>query len=67
MTSQTAKGILDYLETGNSADHAENSREIYVAASRAERLLAIAIPKSQAKRLTDHISNTGAHVTVVNL
>jgi superfamily I DNA/RNA helicase len=67
MTSKKAKGILDYLETGSPADCAEDSREIYVAASRAERLLVIAIPKSQAKRLSDHIGNTGAQVTVVPL
>jgi DNA helicase II / ATP-dependent DNA helicase PcrA len=67
MTSHTAKGILDYLETGNPVEHAEASREIYVAASRAERLLAIAIPKSQAERLANHIGSMGAQVTLTNL
>lgn len=67
MTSSTAKGILDYLETGNPVDYAESSREIYVAASRAERLLAIAVPKSQSQRLANFIGNTGAHVTLFDL
>jgi DNA helicase-2/ATP-dependent DNA helicase PcrA len=67
MTCHRAKGILDYLETGSPVNFAEGSREIYVAASRAERLLAIPIPKSQGKRLVDHIGHTGAKVTVMPL
>jgi len=67
MTSATAKGILDYLETGNPKEHAENSREIYVAASRAQRLLVIAAPKSQASRLKVHIGSGGAQVTLISL
>lgn len=67
MTAQTAKGILDYLETGNPVEHAESSREIYVAASRAERLLTIAVPKAQAKRLKNLIENTGAQTTLIDL
>jgi DNA helicase-2/ATP-dependent DNA helicase PcrA len=67
MTSATAKGILDYLETGNPLKHDEDSREIYVAASRAERLLAIAAPQSQAERLSDQLGNTGAYVTLAGL
>ena len=51
MTPQTAKGILEYLESGDPVKHAESAREIYVAASRAERLLAIAVPKSLAYRV----------------
>jgi ATP-dependent DNA helicase UvrD/PcrA len=64
MTVATAKGIIDYLETGSPADQAESAREIYVAASRAERLLVIAAPKSQADRLAAHLATTGAQVTV---
>ena len=67
MTVATAKGILDYLETGNPADQAENAREIYVAASRAQRLLVIAAPKSQAGRLASHLATTGAQVATVSL
>lgn len=62
-----AKGIIDYLETGSPADKAEDSREIYVAASRAERLLAIAVPKSQTKRLVAQLESTGTPVQMVQL
>jgi DNA helicase-2/ATP-dependent DNA helicase PcrA len=67
MSVRTAKGILDYLETGKPTDCAEDSRKIYVAASRAQRLLVIAVPKSQASRLKAHIGSTGAQVTLISL
>ncbi|AUT58015.1 ATP-dependent helicase [Paraburkholderia caribensis] len=51
MTTKTAGGILDLLEGKASPDSDEEARKIYVAASRAERLLAIAVPKSRASRL----------------
>jgi len=35
---------LDYLETGVPIEKAETARELYVAASRAQRFLAIATP-----------------------
>ncbi len=63
VTTSTLKGILDFLETGEPADKAEDARKLYVAASRAKRLLAIATPKSQAERLKAHISSEGAVVT----
>lgn len=50
LTNQKAGDILDCLE-GASLTADEDARKIYVAASRAERLLAIAIPKSKAERL----------------
>lgn len=67
MTVATAKGIIDYLETGSPVDQAESAREIYVAASRAERLLVIAAPKSQADRLAVQLATTGAEVTMITL
>lgn len=67
MTPPTTKGILEYLEKGEPKEHAEGARKIYVAASRAQRLLAIAVPKSQASRLVAHIGNTGARVTLIAL
>lgn len=67
MTVSTASGILDYLENGTSAVHAEEARKIYVAASRAERLLAIATPGSQAARLERHLGATGTTTTLINL
>jgi DNA helicase II / ATP-dependent DNA helicase PcrA len=52
LTARTAGGILDVLN-GASVDPetVEDARKIYVAASRAERLLAIATPKSRATTL----------------
>lgn len=52
LTARSAGGILDVLN-GASAhpDTVEDVRKIYVAASRAERLLAIAAPKSRAAAL----------------
>lgn len=53
LTKNKAKSILDVLE-GKSAGDPEiedEARKIYVGASRAERLLAIALPKIQAPRL----------------
>lgn len=67
MSTTTAKGIMDYLENGQRPENAEDAREIYVAASRAERLLVIAVPISQARRMTDHLKSTGASVILVPL
>jgi hypothetical protein len=67
MTAATAGAILDYLETGYSPEAAESAREIYVAASRAQRLLAFAAPRSQAARLAGHIGRSGAQVTLTTV
>lgn len=66
MTSNTAKGIMDNLES-KSEDAAEATREIYVAASRAERMLIIACLNSQMSRLEAHLNSTGAAVVRHNL
>lgn len=63
-TASTLKSILDYLETGEPADKAEDARKLYVAASRAERLLVIAAPKSQADRLATYLRGHGATVEI---
>lgn len=63
-TTSTLRGILDFLQTGEPADRAEDARKLYVAASRAERLLVFAAPKSQADRLKQHLSGQGARVTM---
>ncbi|QWG18170.1 ATP-dependent helicase [Bradyrhizobium sediminis] len=67
MSSRTAKGILDFLTAGSSAAASEDARKIYVGASRAQRLLAIAVPKSQAPRLMRLLQTTGATVSLVVL
>jgi len=67
MTAATAKGILDYLQTGVPTECSEDARKIYVAVSRAQRLLAIATPKSQAARLEGLLAATGAPVSLLYL
>jgi len=66
-TSSTLKSILDFLETGQPTDKAEDARKLYVAASRAQRLLVVAAPKSQAARLREHLSVQGAVVTIEDI
>lgn len=66
-TSSTLKSILDFLETGQPADKAEDARKLYVAASRAQRLLVVAAPKSQATRLRTHLSAQGAVVAIQDI
>ena len=66
-TPTTLKGILDFLETGGPAKRAEDARKLYVAVSRAERLLVIAAPKSQAERLRTHLRGNGAAVTLTEI
>jgi DNA helicase II / ATP-dependent DNA helicase PcrA len=67
LSPSTCKGIVDYLTTGAPSENAENARKLYVAASRARRLLVIAIPKSQGPRLIAHIEKTGADVSKIAL
>jgi len=66
-TARTLKSILDYLETGASPEKAEDARELYVAASRAQKLLVFASPKSQASRFTSHLGKQGAEVTLTEI
>ncbi len=52
LTARTAGGVLDVLSgTSTDPETVEEARKIYVAASRAERLLAVAAPKSRAATL----------------
>ena len=67
LTTTTTKGIIDYLTTGQPVEVAEGARKLYVGASRAERLLVIAVPKSQTNRLVKHIEKTNAQVTQILL
>lgn len=68
LTAKTAGGILDVL-TGATIDAklVEDTRKIYVAASRAERLLAIAAPKSRASALKAILDAGGQPVRVLSL
>lgn len=65
-TSGNAKGILDYLQSIDFSK-AEEARKFYVGASRAQRLLVIACPRSQATRMKEHLSSLGATVEVSDL
>ncbi len=67
LSSATAKGIMDSLVGQTGAADNEEVRKIYVGVSRAQRLLVIATPKSQAKRLVSLLQSTGAEVSVENL
>jgi hypothetical protein len=72
MTTATAGIILDFLE-GKPSDVndrqriQEDARKIYVGASRAQRLLAIAIPKSAASRLQALLTQGGAAVQLTHI
>ena len=63
-TSKTLGSILDFLETGAPDDKAEEARELYVAASRAQKLLAFAVPASLSDRFAAHLRGQGANVMV---
>jgi len=66
MSPSTAKGIVDFL-TGDAAVDNEEARKIYVGASRAQRLLAIALPRTQAPRLRDLMVGMGGSVDFIAL
>ena len=60
MTSSKTNKILAHLETGEgTAGDAEDARKIYVAASRAKRLLVIAVPKNSAPKLEALLASYG--------
>ena len=63
-TRSTLKAILDFLECGIPAERAEEARKLYVAASRAQQLLVVAAPQSQADRLACHLRGQGASVKI---
>jgi len=67
LTTAKAKGILTHLEKEPDNSMAEDARELYVAASRAQKLLVFACPRSQSKRLAAHISSSGASVQVTEI
>ncbi|MDR3436647.1 UvrD-helicase domain-containing protein [Telmatospirillum sp.] len=66
MSPSTAKGIVDFL-AGDAGGDNEEARKIYVGASRAQRLLAVALPRTQAPRLRDLIMGIGGAVELVAL
>ncbi|MEG6509519.1 ATP-dependent helicase [Methyloligella sp. 2.7D] len=66
LSPQTSGQIIGVLTGANTAqEDVENARKIYVAASRAERLLAIATPKSRVTDLKT-ILNAGGGAVVVS-
>lgn len=67
LTTANAKAVLTHLEKEPDKSKAEDAREIYVAASRAQTLLVFACPKSQANRLKKHIVSGGADVELIEI
>ncbi|MFY2072577.1 3'-5' exonuclease [Achromobacter xylosoxidans] len=67
LSPATAKGVLDSLVGQNGAADSEEARKIYVGVSRAQRLLVIAVPKSQSSRLVRLVQATGAGVSSASL
>ncbi len=67
LTTAKAKDILAHLENEPDNKMAEDARELYVAASRAQKLLVFACPKSQSHRLAAHISSSGATVIITEI
>lgn len=67
MSPKTTKEILDCLCTTDTTGAEDEVRKIYVGTSRAQRLLAIAAPKSQAARLSRLLEKTGANVRLTAL
>lgn len=67
MTTATAKGILDTLSAVGSGDDNEDARKIYVGASRAQRLLVLALPRTQADRMRSLMTGVGAAVVVTQI
>ncbi len=66
MSPRTAKSIIDFLAGAAHGDN-EEARKIYVGASRAQRLLAIALPKTQAPRLQGLMAGMGGSVELISL
>lgn len=68
LTTRTAGDILDVLHgRTSSAQQVEEARKIYVAASRAERLLAIAAPRSRVTALKAVLDAGGHPCPIVTL
>lgn len=67
MSPRTAKGIFDFLSASSSTTDNEEARKIYVGASRAQRLLAIAVPRSQASRLVTLLQSMKGGVSLIEL
>jgi DNA helicase-2/ATP-dependent DNA helicase PcrA len=67
MSPSTAKRILDFLTADGGDGDYEEARKIYVGASRAQRLLVIALPRTQASRLRELMAGMGGDVTLVAL
>ena len=67
MTVPKAGAILDFLEGNAGNDAGEDARRIYVGASRAERVLALAVPKSRADRLLALLTCYGSSVELYEI
>ena len=59
LSTRKAKSTIEHLETGANPAMAEELRKLYVGASRAQRLLAIAVPHTQVKKLANLLNASG--------
>ena len=64
LTSSKVSGILNHLEGQNEMGAEEEARKVYVGASRAERLLTLAIPKAHAARLQALLAGAGCAIVL---
>lgn len=60
--TSTAGPIFDFLENGEPQEKAEAARELYVAVSRAKKLLVVAARQAQAIRLRDALQALNVEV-----
>jgi len=67
LTTSSLKSILTHLDEEPDEEWAEEARALYVAASRAQRLLVFSCPKSQSKRLKTRLGVSGAVVEVTEI
>lgn len=67
LTPASANRILTHLEREPDQANAETTRELYVAASRAERLLVLACSRNQTKRLMKHLAEFGVRCEMTEI
>lgn len=67
LTIKKAGDILAHLEGVGGADAGEDARKIYVGASRAQRLLVVAVPKSKASRLSSLLTSLGTATVITHV
>ena len=67
LVPQTFGSILSFLTDGSSPEYAEDTRKIYVAASRAEQLLTFAVPRSRVAGFESLLAVSGTEVEIIEI